>query len=190
MISGCRQVRCTTRWTWRFARRSYRTGDISCYLICLSFMGFTLFSSTDGIKSTCIDPRPTYIYVPCSLAWTTPGWTLTSNLKMPNVRDDIKAQDEALLASLGYKQEFKRAFKPFEVLTSSSLFYNLVIDKWQVFGVAFSIIGLLPSIASVLLFALPNGGGPSMVWGVRWQKSAGFLNNLRGLNSGWLPAYF
>ena len=31
---------------------------------------------------------------------------------------DIKAQDEALLASLGYKQEFKRAFTPFEVLTA------------------------------------------------------------------------
>lgn len=41
---------------------------------------------------------------------------------MPNALDasDIKAQDEALLASLGYKQEFKRAFTPFEVLTSSS----------------------------------------------------------------------
>jgi len=71
-------------------------------------------------------------------------------------RDDIKAQDEALLASLGYKQEFKRAFKPFEV-----------------FGVAFSIIGLLPSIASVLLFALPNGGGPAMVWG--WLTASVFL---------------
>ncbi|KAG6862733.1 hypothetical protein C0993_001775, partial [Termitomyces sp. T159_Od127] len=56
--------------------------------------------------------------------------------------------DEELLASLGYKQEFKRAFAP-----------------WEVFGIAFSIIGLLPSIASVLFYAIPNGGGPSMVWG-------------------------
>jgi amino acid transporter len=56
--------------------------------------------------------------------------------------------DEALLASLGYKQEFKREFKPLEV-----------------FGVAFSIIGLLPSIASVLVYALPNGGPAAMVWG-------------------------
>ena len=38
--------------------------------------------------------------------------------------------DENKLASLGYKQEFKRVFSPFEV-----------------FGVAFSIIGLFPSIA-------------------------------------------
>ncbi|KNZ71878.1 hypothetical protein J132_05703 [Termitomyces sp. J132] len=59
-----------------------------------------------------------------------------------------KLTDEELLASLGYKQEFKRAFAPLEV-----------------FGIAFSIIGLLPSIASVLFYALPNGGGPSMVWG-------------------------
>jgi len=36
----------------------------------------------------------------------------------------------------------------------------------QVFGIAFSIIGLLPSIASVLYYPLSNGGGPAMVWGV------------------------
>ncbi|KAI5829402.1 amino acid transporter [Schizophyllum commune Tattone D] len=56
--------------------------------------------------------------------------------------------DEALLAELGYKQEFQRAFRPIEV-----------------FGVSLSIIGLLPSIASVLFYALPNGAGPGMVWG-------------------------
>lgn len=78
---------------------------------------------------------------------------------MPTASDDINAQDEALLATLGYKQEFKRAFTPFEV-----------------FGVAFSIIGLLPSIASVLLFALPNGGGPSMVWG--WLTASVFLMSI------------
>ena len=43
---------------------------------------------------------------------------------MPKALDDIMAQDEALLASLGYKQEFKRAFTPFEVLTCSSLLKN------------------------------------------------------------------
>ena len=34
---------------------------------------------------------------------------------MPDAPDNTKAQDEALLASLGYKQEFKRAFTPLEV---------------------------------------------------------------------------
>ncbi|CCO30325.1 putative amino-acid permease C15C4,04c [Rhizoctonia solani AG-1 IB] len=43
-------------------------------------------------------------------------------------RARIAQADEELLASLGYKQEFKRAFTPFEV-----------------FGIAFSIIALLPS---------------------------------------------
>ncbi|KAG1744393.1 amino acid/polyamine transporter I [Suillus lakei] len=60
----------------------------------------------------------------------------------------VAKADEALLAELGYKQEFKRAFTPLEV-----------------FGIAFSIIGLLPSIASVLFYAVPNGGPASMVWG-------------------------
>ena len=75
--------------------------------------------------------------------------------------------DDAFLASLGYKQEFKRQF-----------------SKMELFGVSFSIIGVLPSIAcvfistfllretydkkhrSVLVYALPNGGATALVWGV------------------------
>ncbi|KAL1727004.1 amino acid permease-domain-containing protein [Schizophyllum commune] len=68
--------------------------------------------------------------------------------KAPTNQAAIASADEALLAELGYKQEFQRAFRPIEV-----------------FGVSLSIIGLLPSIASVLFYALPNGGGPGMVWG-------------------------
>jgi len=64
------------------------------------------------------------------------------------MQDKYRQADEALLASLGYKQEFRREFAPLEV-----------------FGIAFSIIGLLPSIASVLVYALPNGGPAAMVWG-------------------------
>ena len=64
------------------------------------------------------------------------------------MQDRYLQADEALLASLGYKQEFRREFAPLEV-----------------FGIAFSIIGLLPSIASVLVYALPNGGPVAMVWG-------------------------
>ncbi|KAL0579387.1 hypothetical protein V5O48_002612 [Marasmius crinis-equi] len=71
-------------------------------------------------------------------------------------KQSVQAADEALLASLGYKQEFKRAFTPLEV-----------------FGIAFSIIGLLPSIASVLIYAIPNGGGPAMVWG--WLVASIFI---------------
>ena len=44
------------------------------------------------------------------------------------------ASDNAALAALGYKQEFKRSFHAIEV-----------------FGIGFSIIGLFPSIACVLL---------------------------------------
>ncbi|KAF5323197.1 hypothetical protein D9758_016727 [Tetrapyrgos nigripes] len=73
-----------------------------------------------------------------------------------NTQDSIQQADEALLASLGYKQEFKRAFRSIEV-----------------FGIAFSIIGLLPSIASVLFYSIPNGGGPAMVWG--WAVASIFI---------------
>jgi len=68
----------------------------------------------------------------------------------------IAKADEDLLAELGYKQEFRRAFKPIEV-----------------FGVAFSIVGLLPSIASVLFYSLPNGGPAAMVWG--WAVASCFI---------------
>ncbi|TFK86126.1 APC amino acid permease [Polyporus arcularius HHB13444] len=66
------------------------------------------------------------------------------------------SSDVAILASLGYKQEFKRAFSPVEV-----------------FGLGFSIIGVFPSIASVLVFAIPYGGPVALVWG--WAICGLFL---------------
>ncbi|KAM3160865.1 GABA-specific permease [Lachancea thermotolerans] len=55
--------------------------------------------------------------------------------------------DSELLAEIGYKQELNRHFSTI-----------------QVFGVAFSIMGLLPSIASVLAIGMP-GGMVSLMWG-------------------------
>ncbi|KAH9477066.1 putative amino-acid permease C11D3.08c [Psilocybe cubensis] len=81
---------------------------------------------------------------------------VSGTTKRMSRKEEIRQKDEALLATLGYKQEFKRAFKPLEV-----------------FGIAFSIIGLLPSIASVLFYAIPNGGGPAMVWG--WLVASIFI---------------
>ncbi len=52
------------------------------------------------------------------------------------------ANDVELLAVLGYKQEFKRAFRPLEV-----------------FGLAFSFIGLFPSIA----YAFPISPPPKIL---------------------------
>ncbi|EPS97278.1 hypothetical protein FOMPIDRAFT_1032033 [Fomitopsis schrenkii] len=72
------------------------------------------------------------------------------------LQPNVAAADEALLASLGYKQEFKREFTGLET-----------------FGIAFSIIGLLPSIASVLADSLPNGGPAAMVWG--WLVASFFI---------------
>lgn len=55
--------------------------------------------------------------------------------------------DDALLMELGYKPELKRNFSMIEV-----------------FGIAFSIMSLLPSIASTLAFNMP-GGPTGMTWG-------------------------
>ncbi|KAK0196788.1 APC amino acid permease [Armillaria mellea] len=64
--------------------------------------------------------------------------------------------DEGLLATLGYKQELKRQFKPLEI-----------------FGIAFSIIGIAPALSSVLIYSLPNGGAFAMVWG--WTVCSIFI---------------
>ncbi|KAK5678377.1 GABA-specific high-affinity permease, partial [Elasticomyces elasticus] len=56
------------------------------------------------------------------------------------------AGDMELLAKMGYKQELRRA-------------YSTV----QIFAVAFSIMGLVPSIASTITFSLPAGPA-GMVW--------------------------
>lgn len=61
---------------------------------------------------------------------------------------EVKSGDVARLESLGYKQEFQREFTP-----------------WELFGVMFSAIGAVPSFASVLIYAIPNGGPVAMVWG-------------------------
>jgi len=61
--------------------------------------------------------------------------------------DTELGKDDALLASLGYRAELKREFTALEV-----------------YGLAFSIIGLLPSIASTLVYSMPAGGPVGMVY--------------------------
>ena len=60
-----------------------------------------------------------------------------------------------MIAKLGYKQELRRNFTMFEV-----------------FGIAFSIMGLLPSIASTLVYSIPAGPA-GMVWG--WFIASGLI---------------
>ncbi|KAG0693917.1 amino acid/polyamine transporter I [Suillus ampliporus] len=80
--------------------------------------------------------------------------------------------DDATLAKLGYKQEFRREFTPLEVsLMSVSFVYTSTAV--QVAGLAFSYIGVVPSIVSVLFYAIPNGGTFAMVWG--WAIACPFI---------------
>ncbi|KAJ6076047.1 hypothetical protein N7499_008028 [Penicillium canescens] len=63
--------------------------------------------------------------------------------------------DVQLLARMGYKQELRRQY-----------------STLQVFAIAFSIMGLVPSIASTLSFSLP-AGPVGMVWG--WFTASLFI---------------
>ncbi|CAI6336542.1 unnamed protein product [Periconia digitata] len=68
--------------------------------------------------------------------------------------------DAAVLAKLGYKQELRRNFGIMEV-----------------FGIAFSIMGLLPSIASTLAYSLPAGPA-GLVWVAHYFASPSTRNAL------------
>ncbi|KZV66718.1 amino acid transporter [Peniophora sp. CONT] len=71
-----------------------------------------------------------------------------------DVSTPLKDEDE--LARLGYKQELKRDFGPLDV-----------------FGLSLSCIGIIPSIVTLLIYAIPNGGPVAMVWG--WATSSFFI---------------
>lgn len=62
--------------------------------------------------------------------------------------DHDVSSDDAIIMGLGYKPEFKRDF-------------NLLTT----FGVSFSVLGLLPSIASTLWYSLAYAGNAGLTWG-------------------------
>ncbi|AOW03381.1 amino acid/polyamine transporter I [Yarrowia lipolytica] len=70
-------------------------------------------------------------------------------------QQSVHQHDEAVLADIGYKPELARNF-----------------SMLQVFGIAFSIMGLLPSIATTLSYTLP-AGPYGMVWG--WFVASGCI---------------
>lgn len=69
--------------------------------------------------------------------------------------DAAAAGDDDLLADIGYKQELRRTYSTI-----------------QIFGIAFSIMGLLPSIASTLSVGLLAGPG-GLIWG--WFAAGFFI---------------
>ncbi|CEP21340.1 unnamed protein product [Cyberlindnera jadinii] len=69
--------------------------------------------------------------------------------------DHIVNMDDEILATMGYKQELRRGY-----------------STWEIFGIGFSIMGLLPSIASTLSMGLVCGP-VGLVWG--WFLSGIFL---------------
>ncbi|KAI1391987.1 amino acid transporter [Hypoxylon trugodes] len=66
------------------------------------------------------------------------------------------SEDEAALAALGYKQEFKREF-----------------SAWTTFAVSFAVMGLLPSIATTMWYGLGYAGPAANTWG--WLVSVFFI---------------
>ncbi|KAI0172870.1 amino acid transporter [Hypoxylon sp. FL1284] len=66
------------------------------------------------------------------------------------------SDDEAALAALGYKQEFKREF-----------------SAWTTFAVSFAVMGLLPSIATTMWYGLGYAGPAANTWG--WLLSVIFI---------------
>lgn len=77
------------------------------------------------------------------------------NVQEPQINALLLTSDDELLAQIGYKPELKRHF-----------------SKMQAFGVAFSIMGLLPSISSILAQGI-IAGPAGLLWG--WVISSMFI---------------
>lgn len=65
--------------------------------------------------------------------------TVLANGDLPDNLADMSG-DEAALAELGYKQEFKREF-----------------SAWTSFAVSFAVMGLLPSVATTMWYGIGYG---------------------------------
>ncbi|KAI2639201.1 amino acid permease [Xylaria nigripes] len=74
---------------------------------------------------------------------------------VPSSSTDL-SEDEAALAALGYKQEFKREF-----------------SVWTSFAVSFAVMGLLPSIATTMWYGIAYAGAAANTWG--WLVSVLFI---------------
>jgi len=74
--------------------------------------------------------------------------------------------DDAVLAALGYKQEFKREFTMLETFGLSFTYVGLVPSMAYVRVCSLFRRALLTCYSSVIIYAIPNGGTVAMVWGV------------------------
>lgn len=74
--------------------------------------------------------------------------SIFQNTSTHAVLDNPADADEEVLVALGYRQEFKRE-----------------LSTWSCFSVSFSILGILPSIASTLSYNLAYSGPAGSVWG-------------------------
>ncbi|KAI1103211.1 amino acid transporter [Jackrogersella minutella] len=83
------------------------------------------------------------------------GTTVFNDGDVPDHLAEMSA-DEAALAALGYKQEFKREF-----------------SAWTTFAVSFAVMGLLPSIATTMWYGLGYAGPAANTWG--WLLSVVFI---------------
>lgn len=68
-----------------------------------------------------------------------PVTTVLGNGDVPDHLAEM-SEDEAALAALGYKQEFKREF-----------------SAWTTFAVSFAVMGLLPSIGTTMSYGIGYG---------------------------------
>lgn len=91
--------------------------------------------------------------------------TVFGNLHEQVVIDENATLDEKTLGALGYKQEFKRYVSLHLQSLSGLIISERDFSIWETFSVSFSVLGLLPSIASTLGYGLGYSGTGGLVWG-------------------------
>ncbi|ORY67352.1 amino acid permease [Pseudomassariella vexata] len=84
-----------------------------------------------------------------------PATSVLGSGDLPDGLEEM-SDDEAALAALGYKQQFKREF-----------------SAWTTFAVSFAVMGLLPSIATTMWYGIGYAGPAANTWG--WLISVVFI---------------
>lgn len=72
----------------------------------------------------------------------------TEKLQNLNSKTMVLTKDDEVILSLGYKPEFKRD-----------------LSLWATFSVSFSVLGLIPSVASTMFYSIAYGGNAGLTWG-------------------------
>ena len=100
---------------------------------------------------------------------------------------DVVRADDAKLAELGYRSEFRREFSVRQILHPLLLIGSFLLRKrFETVAFAISIMGVIASVTSTFSFGLFNGLNISLLYGCHVEPLNFSIGGHVGLVFGWL----